>query len=107
MSNKRTIDELEVLTPDQLGRLLHAEVREDSPDVKFIQDLLYVGCPIDARSFRGRTPLHIAAKLGKGDILKLLISLGADVNIRTDNGWTAWDLAIFNIKLPCRELKPK
>lgn len=40
---------------------------------------------VDARNDRGRTPLHVAAQNGQHDIVKLLISKGAEVDARS--GW--------------------
>ncbi len=80
-----TIYDLEMLNPFELGELLHAEVRMSSPDVQFIQDLLIVGCPIDAKDSAGWTALHYAACDGHLDVVKFLISIGSDVNAR--NKW--------------------
>lgn len=38
---------------------------------------------VDARNSRGRTPLHVAADNGQNDIVKLLISKGADLNAQS------------------------
>ncbi len=84
-----TIDELEVLTPDELGMLLRAEVDKTSPDIQFIQDLLFVGYPIDGRNANGMTCLHHAASAGKLEMVEILISLGASVYATDDRGWTA------------------
>ncbi len=85
--NKLTIDELEILTPDELGWLLLAEVKNDSRDVQFIQDLLDVGCPIDFPDSSGWTALHLAARYGNHEVVKLLISNGVDIHVRNINGW--------------------
>jgi ankyrin repeat protein len=42
----------------------------------------------------GFTPLHDAAEEGQKEIVKLLITKGADVNAQKNNGWTPLDLAI-------------
>ena len=38
--------------------------------------------------FGNATPLHTAARWGYKEIIELLISSGADVNAKDDNGWT-------------------
>ncbi len=89
MSNKRTIDELEILTPDELVELLISEIREASPDFQYILNIITVGCPIDARDEYGNTPLHWSAVYGEVESVKFLLSNGADIHIRDiSNGWT-------------------
>ncbi len=101
-----TIDELEVLTPDQLWELLIAEVKKNSPDVQFIQDLIAVGCPIDARDDQDHTALHWAAWREEIEVVKFLVSRGADLEVGNYRGRTAWDIADNRTKDLCPELKP-
>ena len=42
----------------------------------------------------GETPLMTAARLGRPDLMKLLLRKGAKVNARTDDGWTALMCAV-------------
>ena len=51
------------------------------------------GAPINGRDVRGRTPLMIAAILGKSDVCKILLSEGADTELTDSEGKTASDLA--------------
>lgn len=51
------------------------------------------GAPINGTDSRGRTPLMIAALLGKDEICELLLSEGADIKLRDSAGKTASDLA--------------
>lgn len=52
---------------------------------------------VDFRNNAGEAPLHIAAKHGKIELVKLLIEGGnASVDLETKNGKTALDLAIEN-----------
>ncbi|KAK7704099.1 hypothetical protein SLS64_008657 [Diaporthe eres] len=48
---------------------------------------------VNAKNDRGRTPLHVAAQNGQNDIVKLLISEGAEVNARTKWKYTPLTLA--------------
>lgn len=52
------------------------------------------GLNIDARTFTGCTPLHIAAGRGCIEIVAYLLSLGANPELQTDEGDTPLDLSI-------------
>ncbi len=84
-----TIDDLEMLNPFELGKLLLAEVQKFCPDFQFIQDLIAVGCPIDARDESLSTALHFASWHGYLDVAKILISNGVEVDARDIKGRTA------------------
>jgi ankyrin repeat protein/Mg2+ and Co2+ transporter CorA len=50
------------------------------------------GCPsgyIDATELRNKTALHLATAHDREDVIELLLEYGADVNARSDGGWTA------------------
>ncbi len=96
MNPRLTIDELEILTPDELGKLLRDAVHKPSPDISYIQDLLYVGCPIDSRANDGRTALHLAARNWKVEIIEFLLSNEADIHSRDRFGHTALHKAASN-----------
>ncbi len=100
------MDELETLTPDQLAKLLFFEVTNYNSDVQYIQDLIAVGSPINHTFGIGQTALFSAVTYGNVEIVKLLISKGADINARNNDGQTAWDLAYKRIKELVPELNP-
>ncbi len=91
--SRLTIDELEVLTPDELGRLLINVVLQDPPDFQFIQDLIAVGCPIDAKTKFGHTAFQYAVGKKHFKLAEYLLSNGAEVNARNINGGTILHLA--------------
>ncbi len=105
--SRPTIDELEVLTPDQLGELLFAEVKRYPTDFQYIQDLLDVGCPINVRDMDVISPLHLAANWNNLELVRFLISKGADVNSGCYMGWRPWDMAHKSIKESVPELEPQ
>ncbi len=86
--SRLTIDELEILTPDQLLELLIDEIYNASQDVQYTQDIITVGCPIDTMDESVWMALHQAANYGKVEAVEVLISNGADINIRDKDGNT-------------------
>ncbi|KAK2611526.1 hypothetical protein N8I77_004860 [Diaporthe amygdali] len=66
------------------GQVLHEAV--DHEDLDGVTRILQASpdC-VDAKNERGRTPLHVAAITGRNDIVKVLLSKGADVDAQS--GW--------------------
>jgi ankyrin repeat protein len=63
--------------------------RDDSdPSSAMLERLIQAGCEVNARNEDGQTPLHLY--LGnasvESDVLEILLSNGADINIRDNNG---------------------
>jgi uncharacterized protein len=50
--------------------------------------LLENGAQVDARNLEQKTPLYLAAEIGKAEIVEVLIRNGADVNARSSNNST-------------------
>ncbi|WP_426031728.1 ankyrin repeat domain-containing protein [Cypionkella sp. TWP1-2-1b2] len=59
---------------------------DDAPDdpMPLIEALLDGGAAINAASRQGLTPLHVAAALGLGEVVQLLLSRGADATLRDE-----------------------
>ena len=69
---------LEFVTFYMLQTPLHYAARYDSPSsVKKLADM---GCELEARDYRGRTPLLLAAELGRVNAGAMLLECGAKVN---------------------------
>ena len=51
---------------------------------------------LDSRDGNEMTPLHVAAREGKAEVVNLLLSKGADINAQYKNGGTALHLAALN-----------
>ena len=50
--------------------------------------------PIDAQDSQGNTALHRAARMGESPAAALLIEYGASVQIRNNDGHSAYDVAV-------------
>jgi len=61
--------------------------------------LIQLGAAIDKQDNVGRTPLMIAAALGRLESTKLLTREGAHLDIVDNYGWSALMLAVYNNKL--------
>ena len=62
---------------------------------KIIKLLLDSGADINAQQINGQTPLHFASRSGSTDNTMQLLRLGAEVDIKNNNGYTA-----LNVVLP-------
>ena len=61
------------------------------PAVKFLVEEL--GADVNARDHNGYTPLHHAASRGDNELIKYLVSKGADVKAVSRSGQTTVDMA--------------
>lgn len=89
-------------TPPAAPRDLFNGVRLD--DIRWIDQALASGVPVDARDDEGRTALMIAAARagsgqGKIDIVRHLLDKGAAINLRDHNGETALTYARAKVDL--------
>ncbi|KAF2224518.1 ankyrin repeat-containing domain protein [Elsinoe ampelina] len=66
-----------------------------------IQGLVAIGAQIEARDWKGWTPLHWASWRGHTKSLQALLDLGADPNEETDDGSSAVLLAVANNSHEC------
>ena len=62
------------------------------------QTLVRRGADLDARDFKGRTPLHLAAELDRSETARFLIESGAPAGVADESGQTA--LAWMIVKMP-------
>lgn len=69
---------------------LHWAARSKTTSVPIIQALLaHPGLYANLRDGKDQTALHIAAKDGKSELVRLLLEGGADIDVRDDVGNTA------------------
>jgi len=71
----------------------HANDVPDADGVKTTELLLARGARLDDVDDRGRSALMMAAELGHGDIIKLLLARRASTDLKDKDGKTAADLA--------------
>ncbi len=92
-----TIDELEVLTPEELWMLFRFEIRKNPQyytlDPQYIQDFFTAGLSIDYRDEWGNTSLFYAAYYGNDKFIEFLLENGIQMDVINDDGQTALDLA--------------
>ena len=69
-------------------------INDGEAELPFIQYILDKTdcCDIDKENRRGDTALIIACRLGKFQIVELLIHRGANVNLETDKGKTGMQI---------------
>lgn len=89
----------------QPGQLLHHAVQRDADTIEVLEMLIEKGAPLntpvheDLPTFSVLcfmslgTPLHRASELGRVDVVRYLLSKGADQDVRDSRGLTAIELA--------------
>lgn len=75
------INPIEYMTPEG-DNCLHIAVMRG--DIESVRDLLDLGLDINSQGDMGNTSLHYAIKFSQDEIYRLLISKGADRNIRNE-----------------------
>ncbi len=55
-------------------------------NIDAVKHHLAAGVDVNAKGYRGFTPLHYAARNGRKEIVELLIAKGADVNVKIVSG---------------------
>ena len=72
-------------TPESTSPQLFAALDQDEVDVEVVRKLLEQNpALVNMKSEDGYTPLHIAAGRGQEEVIKLLLSMHADVNARNE-----------------------
>ena len=64
--------------------------------IKIVDALIHVpNVNLNSRNEQGYTPLHVAVMSGMKESVRLLIEVGADINITNNNQWTALHRAAY------------
>ena len=93
---------VESCSKDQVTALM---VACDNPNPKNAEILINAGAKVDARDYKGKTPLHYAARNPYKEVAEALLSSGADVNARDNDGCTPLIVsAAFNSNAAVTEL---
>jgi len=64
----------------------HIDAVKQHLAVDAVKHHLAAGVDVNAKGYRGFTPLHYAARNGRKEIVELLIAKGADVNVKIVSG---------------------
>ena len=97
----------------RLGQtVLHSAVNRNDHkgDVELVRLFLSHGADVNAKAYgncvgwEGWTPFHVACRNGNEAIVEMLISKGADINTKTDKGYTPMSLAEENERKHIAEL---
>lgn len=95
MLERKTIEELEELSPQELGEIL-LEMVYEYVNIEYLKVLIDHGAYLGARDNSGLTPLHSAAYYGRLEMVKVLISTGVDLEAKDDNDYRAVHFAVMN-----------
>lgn len=75
-------------------RLAHLDYRDGpSVRVRFIKRLINRGADVDALNENSRTPIIIASKPSREDVISVLLASGANLNIIDELCFSAWHYA--------------
>lgn len=88
MNNHYTIEQLEELSPQELGEILLYGVANSLYTIQYLQTLIIHGASLDATTDMGWTALHYATRYGRVELIKVLISNGSFINAKTSDRWT-------------------
>lgn len=108
MSNRKSLEELEILSPLELGVLLSSEICKTYADIQYIKDIISLGADLNMNKpdiFK-MTPLHWAAYKGHIELIQILLQAGASKEAVDVNDCTPWGLATSYIKTQVPELRP-
>lgn len=94
MANRKSLDELELLSPKLLGAILLYQLRSSDTYIQYIKDLINAGASLVVNISIG-TPLHLAVDFNNLEIFKALIEAGAPLEAPGNAGWTALHRAAF------------
>jgi ankyrin repeat protein len=65
-------------------------------NIEAVKQHIAAGTDVNAKDYRGWTPLYFAASRGHKEIAELLVDKGADVNAKSDGDWTPLFTAALN-----------
>lgn len=85
MDERKSLDELELLGPKELGKLLLLEMNRNIGRYDYIRDIINAGANLEIRNKEGETALHLSARYDNMMVFKYLLEAGANVNNDTNS----------------------
>lgn len=86
--DEKSFDELELMSPKELGRLLLEEILKNKPNRVYIKSLIKAGAWLNITSKISTPLVTLGVIFGDIDIVKDILEAGADVNMCDDEGWS-------------------
>ena len=83
-------------TPTAKAPNISIHIAAKTGDIQAVKQHLAAGTDVNAKDYRGWTPLYFAASRGHKEIAELLVDKGADVNAKSDGDWTPLFTAALN-----------
>ncbi|EFA78151.1 ankyrin repeat-containing protein [Heterostelium album PN500] len=73
---------------------LHKSIFNNSVRLLMVNFLLEAGAEVNVLNSRGESPLHFAVRLGREDLVSVLVKAGADITVKGNEKKTCYELSL-------------